>query len=184
MPLDATQDLTGMLRRLRAGDAETAARVAERIYPALRNLAQARLGRERPGHILQPTALVNEAYLRLLAHRDHNWRSRAHFFAAAATTMRRILIDYARKRQPRVMATLEDAAAAHPAPEASIDVLALDEALTELARVAPRQARVVELRYFVGLTIPEVAEVLGLSPRTVDTEWLAARRWLHRRLTA
>jgi RNA polymerase sigma factor (TIGR02999 family) len=173
-----------MLRHLRAGDSQTGARVAELIYPELRKIAQARLGRERPGHLFQPTALVNEAYLRLIAHRDHTWRNRAHFFAAAATTMRRILIDFARKRQPRTMTALEDVALQCSTSEASIDLLALDEALTELDRIAPVQARVVELRYFVGLTIPEVAEVLAISPRTVDAYWLAARQWLHRRLTA
>jgi RNA polymerase sigma factor (TIGR02999 family) len=182
--LDPAENLTEMLRHMRTGNLEAGARVAEIIYPELRRLAQARLRLERPGHILQPTALVNETYLRLVAHRDNNWRNRAHFFAAVATTMRRILIDYARKRRPRTMATLEEVAGEHATSGASIDVLALDEALTELHRVAPIQARVVELRYFVGLTIREVAEVLGHSPRTVDSYWLAARRWLHGRLTA
>jgi RNA polymerase sigma factor (TIGR02999 family) len=173
-----------MLRGLRAEDASAAAQVADLIYPELRKLARAYLARERPGHILQPTALVNETYLRLLGHRDHDWRNRAHFFAAAATTMRRILIDHARKRPPGEMTVLEEVAASQSAEHTSIDLLALDEALRELARIAPNQARVVELRYFAGLTIAEAAEVLGCSPRTVDTHWLAARQWLHRRLTA
>jgi RNA polymerase sigma-70 factor, ECF subfamily len=182
--LKTTHHLTRMLRDLRSEDSSAAAQVAELIYPELRKLARACLARERPGHILQPTALVNETYLRLLGHRDHDWRNRAHFFAAAATTMRRILIDHARKRPPGTTTVLEDVAASQPAANASIDVLALDEALRELGHIAPNQARVVELRYFVGLTIAEVAEVLGQSPRTVDTHWLAARQWLHRRLTA
>lgn len=172
-----------MLRELRSEDSSAAARVAELIYPELRKLARAHLAREQSGHILQPTALVNEAYLRLLGHRDHDWRNRAHFFAAAATTMRRILIDHARKRPPGQTVVLEDVAASQPAVNASLDVLALDAALRDLGRIAPNQARVVELRYFVGLSIADVAEVLDCSPRTVDTYWRAARQWLHRRLT-
>jgi RNA polymerase sigma factor (TIGR02999 family) len=158
----------------------------ELIYAELRRIAARQFREERPGHTLQPTALVNEAYLRLVAHNGQTWESRAHFFGAAAVIMRRVLIDHARasradKRgggQAAVM--LDEASQAVNGP--SIDLLALDVALTDLARISPRQGRIVELRYFGGLSVPETAEALGLNPRTVDRDWAAAKAWLRRRL--
>jgi RNA polymerase sigma factor (TIGR02999 family) len=140
--------------------------------------------RERRHHSLQPTGLVHEAYLRLAGSPDLAWHSRAQFFAIAARVMRQVLVDHARRRRAakregcRVTLTEDAAPAAAP-----LDVLDLEEALTELAALDPRQARVVELRYFAGLDVEETAEALGLSARTVKREWQTARAWLQRRLT-
>ena len=157
----------------------------EVVYPELRRLARGLFRAERHGHLLQPTALVNEAYVRLIAHNHHNWHNRVHFFGAAAELMRRILVDHARANQARkrgggTVTTLEAAQLVADAP--SIEILALDRALNELEQVSPRQVRIVELRYFGGLSVPETAEALGVNPRTVDRDWAAARVWLRRRL--
>jgi RNA polymerase sigma factor (TIGR02999 family) len=183
----APQNLTALLRQLPSRDPEVRDRVAAAIYPQLRKIARRQLRNERAGHLLQATALVHEAYLRLAAHDDHDWKSRAHFFGAAAQAMRRILVDHARSRgaQKRDAVRLsvppgEAAAAAEARP---VELLDLDRALTELESIASRQARIVSLRYFVGLSVPEIAEALGLNPRTVDRDWAAARVWLRRRLS-
>lgn len=175
-----------MLREIRSGDTGLQARLMDRIYPELRRMARARLRRERKENVLQPTALVHEAYLRLMAHEQHNWRNRAHFFAAAARLMHRILIDDARYRRARKrdgqLVPLDQsmtADAAHP-----VDVLVLEEALEDLRKLSPRQHSVVEMRYFGGLTVEEAAEALGLDQRTVDRDWAVARAWLRRRLLA
>jgi RNA polymerase sigma-70 factor (ECF subfamily) len=158
----------------------------ELVYLELRRIATRQFRRERTSHILQPTALVNEAYLRLAGSDGQTWDNRAHFFAAAAETMRRVLVDHARGNRAqkrgagRTAVTLDEASLSVNGP--SINLLALDEALTELARLSPRQARLVELRYFGGLSVPETAHVLGINPRTVDRDWAAARAWLRRRL--
>ena len=157
------------------------------VYDELRKLARARLARERQPHqTLQPTALVHEAYIRLVAHEHHSWESRAHFYAAAANIMRRILIDYARSRnaqkRQRTVIPLEEMLPL--TKEQSADLMDLDQALTELEQLSPRQARVVELRYFSGLSVPEIASALGLNPRSVDRDWAAARAWLRTRLCA
>ena len=155
------------------------------VYDELRRLAERHLRRERPGHTLQPTALVHEAYLRLTEARRIDWSDRAAFFGAAATTMRRILVNHARDRGAQKRG---GGAAPRPLDEA-LDVptdapddalLAVDEALTALAALDPRQARVVELRYFAGLSVEETAEVLGVSPATVKREWSTAKAWLRR----
>jgi len=177
--------VTVLLARLQAGDRSTLGALMEVVYPELRKLARALLRGERRGHLLQPTALVNEAYLRFVGHEDHGWQNRAHFFGAAAQLMRRILVDHARanlarKRGGGGVALTLDAALAAEMP--SIDMLALDRALDDLEKVAPRQARIVELRYLTGLSVPETAEALGMNPRTVDRDWAAARVWLRRRL--
>jgi len=179
--------VTVLLAQLRSGDERTLARLIELIYPELRRLARKHFRLERPGHLLQPTALVSEAYLRLVTHRRHEWQNRAHFFAAASHLMRRILVDHARAQvaQKRTQRT----AVALP-PESSsgesdvIDLIAIDSALDALEQHSVRQARIVELRYFGGLSVPEVAEALGVTPRTVDRDWSAARAWLRPRLTA
>ena len=157
------------------------------IYKELRNLAHNFLYRERPGHTLQTTALVHEAYLKLIDQNDARWQNRAHFFAIAAQAMRRILIDSARKHAaakrggPQAELSLDEVA--DIALEPDINLLKLDEALNELAKIDPRQSRIVELRYFGGLTIEETAEVISVSPATVKREWMMARAWLHQEIT-
>ncbi len=183
----ATQ-VTLLLREFRPGDGAAASRLMDLIYPELKNLARARLRHERPGRDLQPTALVHEAYMRLVAHEHHTWENRAHFYAAAANIMRRILIDHARHRQAQKREGEQTALSLDHAlslsQEQSVELLDLDEALSDLEKLSPRQARVVELRYFAGLSVPEVASALGVNPRTVDRDWAIARSWLHARLKA
>jgi RNA polymerase sigma factor (TIGR02999 family) len=156
------------------------------VYEELRRLAHHYMRGERAGHTLQTTALVNEAYIRLADIERIEWQSRGHFFAMAATVMRRVLVDHARERGrdkrggSLVFTTLaEHAITSSPA----IDVLALDEALDRLADMDPQQARIVELRYFTGLTIDETADALGISPATVKRDWTWARAWLYQRLS-
>jgi len=157
------------------------------VYDELRRLAHAYMRRERAGHVLQTTALVNEAYLRLVDVERMEWRGRGHFFAMAATLMRRILVDHARdqardKRGGRVEFTsLADKAIA---PATSIDVLALDEALERLGAMDPRHAQIVELRFFGGLTLDETADALEISPATVKRDWTWAKAWLHQQLAS
>jgi RNA polymerase sigma factor (TIGR02999 family) len=157
------------------------------IYDELRHLAHNFLYRERPGHTLQTTALVHEAYLKLIDQRDARWQNRAHFFAIAAQAMRRILIDSARKHVADKRGgggekvSLEEVASISLEPDNNL--LALDEALNGLAEIDPQQSRIIELRYFGGLTIEETAEVMKLSPATIKREWTMARAWLHQALT-
>ncbi len=155
-------------------------------YAELLRLAEAYLSRERPDHTLQATALVHEAYLRLVDQRSVDWRNRVHFFGAAAEMMRRILVNHARARRtakrggdmPRL--ALDEAVGFYD--ERNLDIVALDDALTELALIDGRQGRVVELRFFAGLSIEETADVLSISPATVKREWHMARAWLRREL--
>lgn len=161
--------------------------LAPLVYEELRKLAQHYMRGERANHVLQATALVNEAYVRLAGMSGMQWRDRTHFFAMAATQMRRILIDQARgrnrgKRGGGVQLTSIDRHD-RAAPEPDVDVEALDEALTELARLDPQQARIVELRFFGGLTLEETAQALEISPATVGRDWVSARAWLHHYLT-
>lgn len=170
------------------GNREALDELALVIYEDLRRLAAGYMRGERAGHPLQPTALVSEAYLRLVDQRRVKWRNRAHFFGVAATMMRRILIDYARRRRAerrgrsweRVTVSDLDVRANEPDP---IDVLALHESLQRLAEFDPQQARIVELRYFGGLTIEEAAEVVGISAATVAREWTIAKAWLRANLS-
>lgn len=161
--------------------------LAPLVYEELRRLARHYMRSERPDHVLQATALVNEAYLRLAAMSRMRWRDRSHFFAMAATQMRRILVDHARRRAADKrgggvhITSIGDLAAA--VPDRGIDVTALDLALDQLARLDPQQARIVELRFFGGLTMDETAEALAISPATVGREWLSAKAWLHHHLT-
>jgi RNA polymerase sigma factor (TIGR02999 family) len=156
------------------------------VYQELRRLAASYLRRERPGQTLQPTALVHEAYLRLMKDRPERWQNRAHFCAIAAHSMRQILIERARARgaikrgghAPRI--TLDEALVGGGAP--SFDLVALDEALERLAAIDPEQARLVELRFFGGLTVEETAEAMHISPATVKRHWTVARAWLAREL--
>jgi RNA polymerase sigma factor (TIGR02999 family) len=185
-------DVTQVLSALERGDSHAAAELLPLVYDELRRLAGQRLAQEKPGHTLQPTALVHEAYLRLVDSERRGssppWNGRSHFFAAAAEAMRRILVENARRKQrdrhgggrARRDVTKVDP----PAPEPREDLLALDEALRLLAAEDPQAANLVQLRYFAGLTLPEAAGALGLSPRTADRLWAYARAWLHRRLRA
>lgn len=183
-----SDDVTALLVRWRAGSADAEERLMAKVQGELRRLAASYLRRERPGHTLQPTAVVNEAYLRLVPQRRADWQNRAHFYGIAAQMMRRILVDHARRRR----AAKRDGVASEPvtvsaapaaaAPVDPIDVLALHEALSGLAALDPRQAQIVELRYFAGLTIEEIADVVHASPATVKREWTTARLWLRRRM--
>ena len=181
-------EVTLLLRMFRGGDTDAASRLMALIYPEFRRIAQVQFRREREDHDLQPTALVHEAFLRLVAHEHHTWEDRRHFFAAASNVMRRILIEHARARRAQkrdgasTRVTLDDAVTM--TREQSVDLLDLDQALTELEQLSPRQARVVELRYFSGLSVPEIAGALGLNPRSVDRDWATARAWLRNRLSA
>ena len=182
-------NVTQLLREWSGGSGEALDKLIPIIYEELRARAAGYLRRERPGHTLQTTALVHEAYLRLVDARDVRWQNRAHFFAIAATVMRRILVDHARKRSASkrggsgIRLTLdEDLAAAANGPE-GVDLIAVDESLDRLAALDPQQARVVELRFFSGLSVEETAEALGVSPRTVKRDWTVAKAWLHRQLS-
>jgi RNA polymerase sigma factor (TIGR02999 family) len=176
-------DVTVLLARWRSGSTEDEARLVAAVQRELRQIAGACMRRERPDHTLQPTALVNEAYLRLVGNREVAWENRAHFFGIAARVMRQILVDHARKRRASKRDALRKAnvSISHvgdPAGPENIDVLALHEALDRLSELDARQARIVEMRYFGGLTEEEVAAVLGLSPATIRREVASARFWL------
>lgn len=178
-------EVTALLKDWSGGDRRALERLMPLVYGELRKLAWAYLRRERASHTLQPTALVHEAYLRLVDQRGVDWQNRAHFFGIAARMMRRILVDHARRRQAAKrnaaldrLSTSGEPAAAEPDPE----VLALDQALERLEAMDPRQARIIELRFFGGLTVEETAEVAGISTATVKREWQTARAWLAREL--
>ncbi len=157
------------------------------VHEELKRVARRQLARDRPDHTIQPTALVNEIYLRLASERAMQWQDRAHFFAVAARLMRFVLVDYARRRQSRRRGSGRQAVALDSAievPDMRVDdVLAIDAALSDLAKVDERKARVVELRVFAGLTVEESAHVLGVSAITVARDWRFARSWLQRELT-
>jgi RNA polymerase sigma-70 factor (ECF subfamily) len=173
------------------GHAEAMSALLPVVYQELRRVAAGYLRRERPGQTLQATALVHEAYLRLLREQHVTWQNRAHFCAIAANSMRQILVERARARNAAKRGggglqriTLDDAVAATPADDPAVDIDALDQALTRLAELDAQQARLVELRYFGGLTIEETAEVLGVSPATVKRSWVVAKAWLRKELDA
>ena len=188
-------DLTRLLAELTGDDPDGAARLATVVYAELRALAASHLRREREDHTLPPTALVHEAYLRLSGQHGVTWRNRAHFFGIASQIMRRLLVDHARRRRARKreggerVALADSLAVAAPGTDGTggadaLDLLALDDALARLAEREPRQARVVELRFFGGLEVEETAEALGISPATVKRDWTLARVWLRRALAA
>lgn len=186
MESPTSHNVSQLLADWSRGDEEALARLMPLVYEELRRLADSYLRRERRNHTLQPTALVHEAFIRLTGQELH-LENRAHFFGVAAQVMRCILVDHARARATAKRGggaqrlALEEAVDA-PAPR-EVDLIALDDALTSLARFDPRQARIVELRYFGGLTIEEVAQVTGVSPATVKREWNLARAWLHREIS-
>jgi len=181
-------DVTQILHAIEQGDPHAASQLLPLVYDELRTLAAHRLAHQTPGQTLQPTALVHEAYLRLVHDPEgHDWDSRGHFFAAAAEAMRRILVENARRKGRRKRGgglTRRDLDAAEQVtvPEVREDLLALDEALTKLASADPQAAQLVQLRYFAGLSIPEAARALGVSSRTADRLWAFARAWLLREL--
>jgi RNA polymerase sigma factor (TIGR02999 family) len=181
-------DLTHLLNAVEHGDAHAAAELLPLVYDELRRLAKQKLAREAPGQTLDATALVHEAYLRLVGKGpEPHWDNRRHFFAAAAEAMRRILIENARrKRGPKRGGDRQRVDADPdllPADAPSVDLLALDEALDKLARQAPARAELVKLRFFAGLTMPEAARVLGISLATAERHWTYARTWLYAELS-
>jgi len=177
-------EVTRILQDWGKGDQQALDRLMPLVYAELRSLARRYLRRERSDHTLQATALVHEAYLRLVDQSGVTWQNRAHFFGVAAQAMRRILVDHARRHHaakrggPAFKVSLDDVMIA--ATERSDDLLALDDALTRLAELDPRQGRIVELRLFSGLTVEETADALGISPATVKREWTSAKAWLTR----
>jgi RNA polymerase sigma factor (TIGR02999 family) len=175
--------VTQLLAQWSSGDAEAAERVLPLVYEELRGIASRQLRGERSGHTLQATAIVNEAYLRLQGQAGLEWPSRSHFFAFAAHLIRRILVDYARRRNRGKREGLRHQVslieAADLALDKSPDLVALDEALSDLEKIDPRKAAVVELKFFAGLTIEEIAEHLAVSPETVSREWRRAKAWLY-----
>lgn len=187
MATSGSQQITNLLLAWGQGDQAALEALMPLVYDELHKVAARHLRGQRPDHTLQTTALVNEAYLRLIDASQVQWQNRAHFFAVAAHLMRRILVDFARTRNYQKRGggaqpvALDDAVIV--APERSADLLALDEALTRLQKLDERQARVVELRYFGGLSEEETAEALKVSVRTVRRDWNFARVWLHRELT-
>ena len=180
-------EVTGLLRAWGEGDLLARDRLMPLVYAELRRRAATYIRRERIDHTLQPTALVNEAYLRLVNQRQVNWQCRAQFFGLAAKLMRNLLVDYVRERRAAKRGggqyNLSLNYADQTTRQSEIDLIALDEALNRLSALSERQSRIVELRYFSGLTIPETAEALGISSATVEREWSAARAWLYSELS-
>jgi RNA polymerase sigma factor (TIGR02999 family) len=183
----ATHRVTQLLMDWNSGNQAVHDELIRLVYEDLRRLARRHMRREGPGHTLQTTGLVNEAYLRLVDQKNVSWQNRGHFFGIAAQLMRRILVDHARMRHRAkrgggaLQVSLNEAeVVSHESPT---DLLALDEALTRLAEVDPRKSRIVELRYFGGLSIKETAEVLRVSPGTVMRDWTLAKAWLYRELS-
>lgn len=182
----SSSEVTQLLVRWRSGDREALDSLLPLVYDELRLIARHYLQRERAGHTLQSTALVNEAYVRLVAQDFPEWQNRAHFFAVAAQLMRQILVDYARshrssKRGGQFYKVTLSEAEQQPL-STDIDIIALDDALKNLAEMDLQQCRVVELKFFAGLSIDDTAEVLGISPSTVKRDWMTARAWLYREL--
>ena len=186
------ESITQLLVNWSKGDQKALDKLMPLVYSELRRLAGNYLRRERPGHTLQPTALVNEAYLKLIDQKTAKWQNRAQFFGVAARLMRRILVDHARQHQaakrggsdqPRISITSAGQLGANQlASEPATDLLALHEALNELAEMDPQQSRIVELKFFGGLSIDETVEVLGIGHATVERDWKMARAWLRRKL--
>lgn len=186
-PSPAASEITALLVAWGDGDRSALERLLPHVYDELRRIARGQMRKESAGHPLQTTALVNEAYLRLVEQRDVSWQNRAHFFGIAAQAMRRILVGIARargadKRGADVRPVSLDEALLVPNDERAAELLALDEALTALAQLDPRRSQVVELRYFGGLSVEETAGVLAISEETVHRDWKRAKAWLHTQL--
>lgn len=187
MHRDSSNQVTQLLVRWRGGDREALEELMPLVYEELRRLAHHYLRQERADHTLQSTALVHEAYLRLAGQNPPEWQNRAHFFGIAAHVMRQILVEYARgrnaaKRGGNACRLTLDETVELP-QQLDVDVVALDKALTELSEFDAQQSRIVELRFFAGLTIEDTSEVLGVSPATVKRDWVTARAWLYRAMT-
>lgn len=184
---DGKSQVTQILHDWSEGDPGAPERLMPLVYDEMRRIARSFISRERPGHTLQPTALANEAYLRLVGQHSVSWQGRAHFYSVAATMMRRVLINHARTRAAEkrggaaVRLSLEDVDV--PAEERAADVVAMDEALDRLSQFSERGSKIVEMRFFAGMSDDEIAEVLGVSTRTVLRDWKAARLWLFRELS-
>jgi RNA polymerase sigma factor (TIGR02999 family) len=180
-------EFTQLLQAWQGGDRNALDALLPLVYKELRRLAHFQLQKERPGHTLQSAALVNEAYLRLAGLKPPQWESRTHFFAIAAQLMRQILVDYARRHRAAKRAgsvcklSLNDARLTPKSKD--VDVVALDDALQALAKIDPRQSRVVELRFFAGLSLAEISQAMEIAPATVQRDWTAARAWLHREIS-
>jgi len=186
---DSAGEITQLLHGWRDGDRKALDTLLPIVYRELHRLAHFQLRQERPDHTLQSSALVNEAYLRLVGLNTPRWEGRSHFFAIAAQQMRQILVDYARRHRAGKRGggvetlSLDDSAMLSPVRSKSLDVVALDDALKALAQIDERKAQVVELRFFGGLSFEETAEVLKVSAVTVSRDWSTARAWLHREMT-
>jgi RNA polymerase sigma factor (TIGR02999 family) len=187
-PDTGSRDVTRLLILWSGGDKDAFDKLLPIVYRSLQKIARRHLNRERSSHTLQTTALVHEAYIKMVDQNSVHWKNRSHFFAIASQAMRRILIDHARKQTAEKRGgeeqklSLEDINAALVGPGKNL--LDLDEALIELEKVDPQQSRIIELRYFGGLTVEETAEILQISPRTVAREWAMARAWLYSYLTS
>ena len=187
MTHEAPNRVTELLQGWRAGDRKALDALLPLVYDELRRLAHHQLRNERPDHTLRSTALVHEAYFRLVGQDFPQWEGRSHFFAVAAQLMRQILVDYARRHRASkrgsgaCMLTLDDAVALPRRKD--LDIVALDDALNTLAEIDPRQSRVVELRFFAGLSLVETSAVMGIATATVQRDWTAARAWLHREIS-
>jgi len=184
---DSSDQVTQLLVRWRGGDREALNALMPIVYADLRRMARQYLQRERSDHTLQSTALVHEAYVRLIGQKLPDWQNRAHFFGVAARLMRQILVEYARshqaaKRGGTVCKITLDEELMLP-KESDVDVILLDDALQDLAKLDPQQSRIVELRFFAGLSIDDTSEVLGISPATVTRDWTTARVWLYREIS-
>lgn len=187
MEHNSATDVARLLQEWKGGDAKARDALLPLVYKELRGLARSQLRKERPDHTLQSAALVHEAYLRLVGLKPPQWESRAHFFAIAAQLMRQILVDYARrhratKRGGTVCKLSIENAAVLPRRK-DVDLIALDDALHSLAKLDARQSRVVELRFFGGLSLEEISAALEIAPATVQRDWMAARAWLHREIS-
>jgi RNA polymerase sigma-70 factor, ECF subfamily len=181
---DSTSEVASLLEAWRNGDPTAPTKLMPLVYDELRRIARRYMAKERTGHTLQTTALVNEAYLKIAKHRVVQWKDRVHFFALAAQAMRLLLVDHARrrgrvKRSPECLSLDEDALASS---DKGVDVLALHDALDRLAAIDPRKSQLVELRYFGGLSVEEIAEALEIAPVTVKREWAKAKAWLYDQL--
>lgn len=187
MAADSPHDVTALLRNWRRGDQVALEQLVPLVQSRLRELAHSYLARERPGHLLQTTSLVNEAFIKLIQINRVDWKDRAHFLAMAATVMRRVLVEFARDRAALKRGGdvhfVEFDERLHGVPGREVDLVALDEALERLAATDGRAARVIEMRFFAGLSVEESAEVLAVSPNTIKRDWTAARLWLLRELT-
>jgi len=182
----APAQVTQLLREWAKGNQDALHELMPAVYAELRRMAKWYMSHQNPGHTLQPTALIHEAYLRMAGETEKDWQNRAHFFAVAATAMRHVLVDRARAHQSAKLGGRQQPVSFNEplaiSTERYAELIALDDALRELESLHSRQARVIELRFFAGLSVDETAEILGISPETVMRDWRAAKAWLHREL--